>query len=159
MVTTAHSTISAATIIKGTPITIVANPASTYKPADAVYMTALAIATHLDSDTAIAKLIKPAFLDYLPRKLAGVTKGPDDAYAATETLQVIIGGLHGPLKLVIKVTDLGATIQQGHAFMASATAGDVALAASTGTNDLIDPPLYLAVPGVNGDTYATGWMY
>ncbi len=159
MANTAHSTISPSTIIKGTPITIVANPASTYKPADAVYMTAPATATHLDSDTAICKLIKPAFLDYLPRKLAGVTKETDDAYAATETLQVIIGGLNGPLKLVIKVTDLGATIQQGHGFMASANAGDVSLAASTGTNDLIDPPLYLAVPGITGDVYATGWMY
>ncbi len=159
MAITAHETISAATIIKGTPITISANPASTYKPADAVYMTAPAIATHLDSDTAICKLIKPAFLDYLPRVVDGVTKGANDAYAATETLNVIIGGLNGPLKLVIKVTDLGATIQQGHGFMASANAGDVSLSASTGTNDLIDPPLYLAVPGINGDTYATGWMY
>ncbi len=159
MALTTHQSISASTLIKGTPITIIANPASTYKPADAVYMTAAAVATHLDSDTAIAKLIKPAFLDYLPRKVAGVTKEANDAYAATETLNVIIGGLHGPLRLVIKVTDLGGTIQQGHAFMASATAGDVALAASTGTNDLIDPPLYLAVAGGNGDTYATGWMY
>lgn len=159
MALTTHASISAATIIKGTPITISANPASTYKPADAVYMTAPAIATHLDSGTAICKLIKPAFLDYLPRKVAGVTKGPNDAYAATETLNVIIGGLNGPMRLVIKVTDLGATIQQGHAFMASGTAGDVSLSAGAGTADIIDPPLYLAVPGVTGDVYATGWMY
>jgi len=159
MATTAHTTISPATIIKGTPYVRSVKPANTYKPADACYLTAEATATHLDTDTAVCKLIKPAFLEFMPRIVASVRKDPDDAYATTDVVNLILGGVSGPLKMVIKLEDPAATLYPGHSIMASDTAGSVEKSAGAGTADIIDPPLYLAVSTVTGDTYATAWMY
>jgi hypothetical protein len=159
MATTAHTTISPATIIKGTPYVRSIKPASTYKPADACYLTAEATATHQATGTAICKLIKPAFLEFMPRIVASVRKDADDAYATTDVVNLIIGGEIGPLKLVIKLEDPTATLYPGHNLMPSNTAGSVEKSAGAGTGDIIDPPIYLAVSTVTGDTYATAWMY
>lgn len=159
MANTAHSTISPATVIKGTPYVRTVLPASTYKPADAVYLTAETTATHLATGTGICKLIKPHFLEYMPRITDHTRKDSDDAYAATEAVNMIIGGVNGPLKMVIKCVDLGATIYPGHNFIASTTAGSVCLNAGAGTADIIDTLIFLAITGINTETYATAWVY
>jgi hypothetical protein len=159
MANTAHSIISPATVIKGTPYVRTVLPASTYNPADAVYLTAETTATHLDTDTGICKLIKPHFLEFMPRIMNHTRKDCDDAYEATEPVNMIIGGVNGPLKMVIKVVDLGDTIYPGHNFMPGSTAGSVSLNAGAGTSDTIDTLIFLAVTGINTDVYATAWVY
>lgn len=159
MGTTAHSPISPATIIKGTPYIRSVLPTGTYLPADAVYLTAETTATHMDSGTAICKLMKPHFLEFMPRVVAHARKDCDDTYETTDVVNMIMGGINGPLKMVIKVVDMGATVYPGHGFMPSSTAGSVIKSTGSGTADVIDPCIFLAVTSVTLDIYATAWMY
>lgn len=160
MVVNAHTTISPATIIKGIPYVRSILPASTYTPADTVYLTGEVAATHLATGTPICKLIKPAFLEFMPRIVAAVRKDADDQYGTSDVVNMIIGGELGPLKLVVKLENPSDTIYPGHCLMGSNTAGDVEITSATaGDDDIVDFPLYLAVSTVTGDTYATAWMY
>lgn len=95
----------------------------------------------------------------MPRIVAHARKDVDDAYATTDVVNMIIGGVNGPLKMVIKVEDMGATVYPGHNFMASNTAGSVEKSAGAGTGDIIDTLIFLAVTAVDNDTYATAWVY
>jgi hypothetical protein len=159
MADTVHSNKSPATIIKGTPITVTTLPASTYTPGYVVYLTGTAASTGLDTDTAICKLMKGYILEYKPRMTSGARKDCDDAYATTDLVPTIIGGLNGPLRLVCKIADPTATLYPGHGMMANATIGTYAKSAGTGTSDTIDIPCYLAEATATGDTVAVVWYY
>lgn len=160
MATTAHSTISAHTVMWGTPIVRYVNPASTYKPGDAVYLTAAATATALDSDTAVCKLVKPFFLEFKPRIASTMArKDCDDTYATTDSVPMIIAANGHPIRMVGHIADPGAAKQAGHTFMASATANVVQITAGAGTADIVTMPIWNAKALANGDTYAELFYY
>ena len=162
MANTAHSQISAATVISGTPMIRWTNLASTYKPADWVYLTAAITATHLDSDTAICNFSKPFQLEFKPR-IIGTTmarKDSDDTYLATDLVPVILGSrVPAFITTVAKNTDPSGTKYAGHGFMASATAGDIALMADWTASTTFYPRTRFIINGFNTDTIGASDTY
>ena len=163
MSNTAHSQITAGTVISGTPMIRWTNLASTYKPADWVYLTAAVTATHLDSDSAtICNFVKPFQLEFKPR-IIGTTmarKDADDTYLATDLVPVILG-IRVPafITTVAKVTNPGGTKFAGHAFMASTTAGDIALMADWTASSTFYPRIRFIINGFNPDTIVNNDTY
>lgn len=156
MANTAHSQITAGTVISGTPMIKWVNPVTTtYTPADWVYLTAAITATHLDSDTAICNFGKPFQLEFKPRVTTAMArKDCDDTYAATTDIIPMILGSRVPafITTVAKITDPNATIYPGHAFMASATAGDIGLMADWTASTTFYPRSRFIINGFNPDT-------
>lgn len=154
MANTAHSQISAGTVISGTPMIRWVLPVSTYKPADWVYLTAAITATHLDSDTAICNFGKPFQLEFKPRVTTAMArKDVDDVYAATDQVPMILGSrVPAFITTVAKVTNPGGTKYSGHAFMASDTAGDIALMADWTASTTFYPRIRFIINGFNTDT-------
>ena len=162
MATTAHTAISAGTVISGTPMIKWSNLASTYTPADWVYFTALTTATHLDSDTAICNFGKPFELEFKPRvSTVMARKDSDDTYLAADSVPVILGSkVPAFITTVAKITNPGKTVYSGHAWMASATAGDIGLMADWGSSAAAYfNRIRFIVNGFNTDTLVTGDTY
>lgn len=162
MADTAHSQISAGTVINGTPMIRWVLPASTYKPADWVYLTAAITATHLDSDAAaICNFVKPFQLEFKPRvSTAMARKDCDDAYAATDQVPMILGSrVPAFITTVAKVTDIGGAKYPGHAFVASTTAGDIELLADWTGSTTFYPRKQFIINGFNMDECESGDTY
>ena len=162
MANTAHSQISAGTVISGFPMIKWSNLASTYKPADWVYFTAAITATHLDSDSAaICNFVKPFQLEFKPRvSTAMARKDSDDTYLATDLVPVILGSRTPSfITTVAKTTDIGGTKYSGHAFMASTTAGDITLMADWTASTTFYPRVRFIINGFNPDTCVSGDTY
>lgn len=162
MANTAHSQISAGTVISGTPMIKWSNLASTYKPADWVYFTAAVTATHLDSDVAICNFGKPFQLEYKPRIIGSTMarKDCDDTYLAADLVPVILGSrVPAFITTIAKVTDPSGTKYAGHAFMASATAGDIDLMADWTASTSFYPRIRYIINGFNPDTIVSSDTY
>lgn len=106
MVNTAHSHLSSATVVQGTPIMRSVNPASTYLPGDWCYLSAANTATYADKDTAASQLTKNGVLEFKPRmSSAWARKDCDDTFLATDAVPLILGGRMGPIIVIGKMTD------------------------------------------------------
>jgi len=160
MANQAHSQIQVATVIDGIPMIKWVHPASTYKPADWVYLTAAITATHLDHATPICRYHKPFQLEFKPRVTSAMArKDCDDPFAATDIVPMIMGGRKGAITTIAKITDPGGTKFAGYAFMASTTAGDITLcntstAASGGSMNQYIMNAFNPETLVSTDTYA-----
>lgn len=129
MADTAHSQVSAATVIDGIPIVrwgLVA--AGTETPADWAYWSANITSTALASGTAICLNTKPCLIEFKPRvSTAMARKDCDDVYGTSDLVPHVLGGRRGYITTVAKIEDPSAAIYPGHAWMAGSTAGDIEL--------------------------------
>ena len=164
MANTAISTVSAAIIRKGNPITRYATlAANTYIPGDWTYFNATNTVTVTDSDVAAALLMKCCLLDFEPR-LNLSTKARldiDNDYQDQTTARapVILGGMLGPLQVAATCEDPGAALLKTSSMMISNTAGDIEVIDSA-----VDPAggyqgIYVYEDLANGDTVGLFLFY
>ena len=124
MASTAISTISAAIIRRGHPITrYVPLAASTYIPGDWVYYNAAFEATAIASGTSV--LMKAFLLDFEPRISSTKARKDIDNAIAIDQAPVIWGGATGPMIVAATCENPAATKLKGHSMMISNTAGDL----------------------------------
>ena len=125
---TVISTVSAAIVRKGHPITAYAKLAATgYIPGDWLYYSATRTCTIIASGTATCLLRKPFLLGFEPRIGSNkAKKGIDTAYNPELSGPIICGGWTGPLVVAATTEDPGAGgLLKGVGMMASNTAGDI----------------------------------
>ncbi|MCP4550887.1 MAG: hypothetical protein GY834_02350 [Bacteroidetes bacterium] len=85
--------------------------ASTYKIGDVVYESATGVWTYADKDTAASLLMRPGIIcGPADRITATVVKDIDDAFTATEGVDICVGG---GVILIAKITDPGGALQVG----------------------------------------------
>jgi len=161
----AHSNVSPATVILGTPIVKWSKLAATDVPSQWVYHSAAGTATKVDIATEGHHYNKLQLIEFKPRMEAGVRKDCDDAYTTANPVPIIIGGRMGPLKVVGACVNPGADVYVGRVFELGATAGSVQLVAwrshagLTGNAILAHDVVYAAETVSNTHVRGTFLMY
>lgn len=123
MANTLASNISAAFIIKGTPIYEYGQLASTYSVGYWVYESATGTWTAIDADTAGTIIMNYGCVGYKERILStGAKSSIDTAYATTDTgVPILVGFEEGAGEFVAYIDDPGGAILKNATFVVSET--------------------------------------
>ena len=158
MANTIASNISASFIIKGTPIYLYGQLASTYGVGYWVYESSAGTFTVIDADTAATLIMKMGCVGYKERILAtGAKSSIDTAYATTDTgVPILVGFEEGSGEFVCFIDDPGGAILRNSLFVSSET--EAALETGAGVTAKLaagDPPTGVTnvVALANGDLY------
>lgn len=157
MANTTASAISSSFIIKGTPIYLYGQLASTYSVGQAVYESAANTWTVVDADTAATLNYRPCIIGYKERILStGAASTIDTAYATTDTgVPILIGFEEGAGEFVCKIEDPAAHVGRNARFCISDTEGvyeALTAVAASAAGDTEAPFTNVEVL-VSGDTY------
>lgn len=157
MANTTASAISSSFIIKGTPIYLYGQLASTYGVGQCVYESAANTWTVVDADTAATLNYRPCIIGYKERILStGAASTIDTAYATSDTgVPILIGFEEGAGEFVCKIEDPAAHVGRNARFCISDTEGvyeALTAVAASAAGDTEAPFTNVEVL-VSGDTY------